>query len=51
VTSIPYAHDATYDILPLSTSGAYFASDVLIGSTLAGGSIGRRAIPGQLATK
>jgi hypothetical protein len=51
VVSVPYEHDATYDILPLSTSGAYFASDVLIGSTLAGGSIGRRAVPGQLATK
>ena len=34
VTSIPYRHDATYDILPDSTSGAYFASGVLIGSTL-----------------
>jgi hypothetical protein len=51
VTSVPYTHDATYDILPLSTSGAYFASDVLIGSTLAGASIGRRASPGQLAAK
>jgi hypothetical protein len=35
VTDVPYAHDATYDILPDSTSGAYFASGVLIGSTLA----------------
>jgi hypothetical protein len=35
VTVIPYAHSATYDILPDSTSGAYFASSVLIGSTLA----------------
>ncbi|HWP07853.1 MAG TPA: Hint domain-containing protein, partial [Polyangiaceae bacterium] len=34
VASIPYAHDATYDILPDSTSGAYFASGVLMGSTL-----------------
>jgi hypothetical protein len=51
VTNVPYTHDATYDILPLSTSGAYFASDVLVGSTLAGTSIGRRALPGQLATK
>jgi hypothetical protein len=33
--SIPYAHDATYDILPDSDSGAYFAGGVLIGSTLA----------------
>jgi hypothetical protein len=35
VATVPYAHDATYDILPRSTSGAYFASGVLIGSTLA----------------
>jgi hypothetical protein len=33
----PYAHEATFDILPDSTSGAYFASGVLMGSTLAGG--------------
>jgi hypothetical protein len=31
----PYAHDATYDILPDSESGAYFAGGVLVGSTLA----------------
>jgi hypothetical protein len=36
ITSVAYTHDATYDILPDSTSGAYFASGVLIGSTLAG---------------
>jgi hypothetical protein len=36
VTTIPYVHAATYDILPRSTSGAYFASDVLVGSTLHG---------------
>jgi len=35
VTRVAYNHDATYDILPASTSGAYFASGVLIGSTLA----------------
>jgi hypothetical protein len=34
VVSVPYAYDATYDILPDSPSGAYFASDVLVGSTL-----------------
>lgn len=34
-TVIPYEHDATYDILPESDSGAYFAGGVLIGSTLA----------------
>jgi len=32
---IPYAHDATYDILPDSDTGTYFAAGVLIGSTLA----------------
>jgi hypothetical protein len=45
VTDIPYEHDATYDILPDSTSGAYFASGVLIGSTLARLSPGR--LPGS----
>jgi hypothetical protein len=30
----PYAHDATYDILPASDTGAYFAAGVLVGSTL-----------------
>jgi hypothetical protein len=32
---VPYTHDATYDILPDSDTGAYFAGGVLIGSTLA----------------
>jgi hypothetical protein len=32
---VSYAHDATYDILPASDSGAYFAGGVLVGSTLA----------------
>jgi hypothetical protein len=36
VARVAYEHPATYDILPDSTSGAYFASGVLIGSTLAG---------------
>jgi hypothetical protein len=36
VTRVAYNHTATYDILPDSTTGAYFASGVLIGSTLAG---------------
>lgn len=35
VNRIPYAHDATYDILPASDSGTYFAGGVLVGSTLA----------------
>jgi hypothetical protein len=36
-TLIPYADDATYDILPASDSATYFAGGVLIGSTLAKG--------------
>jgi hypothetical protein len=36
VERVAYTHSATYDILPDSTSGAYFASGVLIGSTLVG---------------
>jgi hypothetical protein len=43
VASVPYQHAATYDILPDSTSGAYFASSVLIGSTLAAAAAGEAA--------
>ena len=32
---VPYAHDATYDILPASETGAYYAAGALVGSTLA----------------
>ncbi len=32
---VPFVHDATYDILPDSDTGTYFAAGVLIGSTLA----------------
>jgi hypothetical protein len=32
---VPYLHPRTYDILPNSSSGAYFAGGALIGSTLA----------------
>jgi hypothetical protein len=35
--SIPYRHTHTFDILPASSTGAYFADGVLIGSTLAAG--------------
>jgi hypothetical protein len=35
VETIPYTHPYTYDILPASTSGDYFASGLRIGSTLA----------------
>jgi len=33
-TRVPYGHPFTYDILPASTSGTYFAAGVLVGSTL-----------------
>jgi hypothetical protein len=39
IETIPYVYSHTYDILPASESGAYFASGVLVGSTLARGSI------------
>jgi hypothetical protein len=32
---VPYRHDRTYDILPATKSGSYFASGARIGSTLA----------------
>src|SRR5579859_1769048 len=35
VETVPYAHPFTYDILPASDSGTYFAGGVLVGSTLA----------------
>jgi hypothetical protein len=34
VRVVPYAHDATYDILPDSDTGTYFAAGALIASTL-----------------
>lgn len=34
IERVPYSHAYTYDILPASESGAYFAGGVLIGSTL-----------------
>jgi len=36
VETVPYTHAFTYDILPGSTTGTYFASGALIGSTLSG---------------
>jgi hypothetical protein len=36
VSLIPYTHDSTYDILPASETGTYFAAGVLMGSTLKG---------------
>ncbi len=32
---VPYEYDATYDVLPDSDTGTYFAGGALIGSTLA----------------
>ena len=31
---VPYAYDATFDILPASSTGTYFAAGALIGSAL-----------------
>lgn len=31
---VPYEHEATYDILPASSTGTYFAAGALVGSTL-----------------
>jgi hypothetical protein len=36
VTVVPYPNPFTYDILPASDSGTYYAGGVLIGSTLGG---------------
>jgi hypothetical protein len=36
VRMVPYEYDATYDILPDSSTGAYFAAGALVGSTLKG---------------
>jgi hypothetical protein len=34
VEMVPYRHPYTYDILPMSRSGTYFAAGMLIGTTL-----------------
>lgn len=34
VEVVPYAHPATYDILPASSTGTYYAAGALIGTTL-----------------
>lgn len=39
---VPYAAAYTYDILPASDSGTYFAGGVLIGSTLGGAALSSR---------
>jgi len=43
VSLIPYLHDSTYDILPASDTGTYFAAGVLIGSTLKSETVPRSA--------
>lgn len=45
VETVPYAHEATYDILPGSDSGAYFASGALVASTLAPEGAAPRTVP------
>ena len=47
---IVHGHDATYDILPDSDTGAYFAGGVLIGSTLAGAPLSTQMRASQLAS-
>ncbi len=39
VTVVPYGPAFTYDILPASDSGTYYAGGVLIGSTLGGAAL------------
>jgi hypothetical protein len=39
---VPYRYPFTYDILPASDSGTYFAGGVLIGSTLGGDALSSR---------
>lgn len=39
VTKIPYRFENTYDVLPASDTGTYFAGGVLIGSTLGGSAL------------
>jgi hypothetical protein len=34
VELVPYRHERTYDILPASSTGTYFAAGALVGSTL-----------------
>lgn len=41
VRLVPYEYDATYDILPDSSTGTYFAAGALVGSTLWSGPLRR----------
>lgn len=46
VRLIRYEHEFTYDILPASSTGVYFAAGVAIGSTLHSPSV--QALPGEV---
>lgn len=50
VTVVPYAQAFTYDILPASDSGTYFAGGVLIGSTLGGDALSSRGADYSMMT-
>jgi hypothetical protein len=43
-STIPFAHDATFDILPASSTGTYFAAGARIGSTLVQGAASKREV-------
>ena len=44
VRVVPYEHEYTYDILPASETGAYFAGGALIGSTLGGSALTSKGV-------
>lgn len=51
VVVVPYEHAFTYDILPASDSGTYYAGGVLIGSTLGGEALSSRGADYATMTK
>jgi hypothetical protein len=40
---VAYEYDATYDVLPASSSGAYFAAGALVASTLSASALESRS--------
>jgi hypothetical protein len=42
---VPYSFDRTYDILPSSSTGTYFAAGALLGSTLWASGAGNQCVP------
>lgn len=42
---VPYQYDATYDVLPASSTGTYFAAGAEVGSTLFTAGSGRNPLP------